>query len=210
MVEKPQADAIPAGQVPFPHPVNWAAFVDALRKAREVHLEDRLLGVGLAVAAVIELLGKHRSIHGEGLPEPFSDLAHGLIDLGQGRQSDLLTPLARNTTKPGKGFADELVMAYAAMAVDELMKAGETRPAAGAKVARTIKAAKLPVTPRRGANLTSTVLGWRERLSEGNENISQHAHELWREPRERLGDTPALRAEHLLRALRDLRQMRFR
>jgi hypothetical protein len=151
---------------------------------------------------------KQSGIQGEGLEYPFGELVVAMADLLEGRQSDLLKPIPRRTTTPGKGFANEQIMLRAALAIEELIEAGETLPNAGAKVARTIKAAKLSVKPRRGANLISTVLGWRDRFRQGHESIADAAHEMWRADRDggklRHGNTPRARADSHLEMLRKM------
>ncbi len=84
-----------------------------------------------------------------------------------------------DTPKP-KGVAGDFIMAFAAIAMDELMQLGEPLTRAAEKVGRVLQAAKLPERPRAGATYASMVQGWRERLMEGEGSAPFGALTIWK------------------------------
>jgi hypothetical protein len=199
----------------------WSRFVAKLRVARAAQLSaaratDLPDGVHAdfpavwhAYEAVLELLIDQPDVVADKLAEPLVHLGFALGDLVGGRAHPLLRPHRRPdtaTSKGGKATSELALMACAAIALDALIEADEPRHDAARKVARAIVSAHIPVRSRGDAVLTSTILGWRDRLSEGKDAAPKQALRIWaayRANRHRDGVSPRDRAEKLLRDLRD-------
>jgi hypothetical protein len=205
----------------------WSRFIAKLTLARRIQasaarsadlpndLHADFAACWTAFEAVLVLLTGRPDIAKDGLAYPLVQLGFALSDVQNGRPPPLLRPHKRkgtNSTKGAPATAEFAVMASAALALDELIEAGEPREAAALKVARVIEAARIPVQPRRGATLMKTILGWRDRISVGDGEAPDQVLRMWeayQRNKTQDGCTPCQRAERLLRDLRKNEAYRF-
>ncbi|MDQ6702870.1 MAG: hypothetical protein M3Z96_07085 [Pseudomonadota bacterium] len=94
---------------------------------------------------------------------PLIRLHAAIIDLANGRQSDLFVPVSKKPGLPGKGVAHAAVQGIAARALAELVDSGEPVKQAAGKVANALRKGRKDMR-----NVTwETVKNWRSRLDEG-------------------------------------------
>jgi len=205
----------------------WSLFIARLTEARKVQLSAAratnlpadlhadFAAIWLAYEAVLELLVDQPDLAGDELAAPLIQLGFALADVEGGRAPPLLRPHRRKGTKSTKGgpaTGELALMAVAAMALDALIEAGEPRHDAARKVARTIEIARIPLQPRVGASAASTVVGWRDRLREGDGAMPGQALRIWKAYKANpsgYARTARKRAEKFLHELRENPNFRY-
>jgi hypothetical protein len=216
--DPPPQDA--ADDLAPPSREDWAQLIEELRTAERVRasafhnpdVPDDLhadhAAATHALVSVLKLLRKSPAVARGGLDGPLVQLCAAMADTNTGRLHPLFQPHRRTdvkTTKGGTAIHKSILMAFAAGALDALMKAGAARADAAAKVAGTIQAARIPVTTRRDASLSATVLGWREALMTGQgeaPNVALQGWERYQRNPEHFGATPRQRADWFLNQIR--------
>jgi hypothetical protein len=170
------------------------------RGAYDPRLPDGMPQILQVLLALHEYLANSVEVTQEQLQSPLMQLLTAIADLADGRAPELFQPAQRAQNHPGMSVAEANLMGIAALAMDQLMRAGHTRSDAAKAVARTIEAAGHSVPHRFSA---ATVAGWRDRLREGpgvrtpNVALLRFNAPLPAEA----GNTPRIRAEWLLKMI---------
>lgn len=122
-------------------------------------------GAALVLKAVVDLV---ENIGADPrLKVPAFALVTALIELGEGRVSEMLRP-EKKAHAPGLKQTDRVQRAHAALAMTLFMKAGEGRESAASLVARRIT--DWPVTQKCGAGLLwKQVARWRDEAAAGGD-----------------------------------------
>lgn len=153
----------------------------------------------LALLAVVSFLQSFDGLLQAGATTPLYRLSVALQDIQEGRKPPLLAP--RKGTNPGTDRTQARVQGFAALAMNELMKAGDTARSASDKVCAAIKKGRCRGWQKIDQN---TVKNWRYRCEEGKPatvrpRISHDAQRIYSEGLPPgMGATPAKRAEILL------------
>jgi hypothetical protein len=132
---------------------------------------------------------------------PLMRLLAAIVDLANGRQSDLFVPVIKKPGNPGKGVAHTALQGLAARALAELVDSGEPVKQASDKVANALRKGRKDMR-----NVTGeTVKNWRARLDEGPgaRGAPDDALQHYIAPLPADWSTSRIRGENLLKALRE-------
>jgi len=157
--------------LPPPHELaeNFADLIAAMRWASELdrrgaankELPDRLTSTEYMLRSLltcfltIPTLQKHLG--------PLMRLKAAIVDLANGRQSELFVPVIKKPGAPRKSAVHAFVQGMAARALAELVDSGELVKQASDRVANAVRNGRKDMRDVRG----ETVKNWRARLEEG-------------------------------------------
>ena len=118
-----------------PSPKDWADLVALLRWENEldrrgVEMTDVPKGFTAAARSLKTLLlflQNHRVLMQDGAIAPLMRLNAGMIDVASGTASPLFQPATKRAGPPAKGVTMDIIQAFAARAMSELMEAGNSR-----------------------------------------------------------------------------------
>jgi hypothetical protein len=183
--------------------VDISELIVALREAAHVGDGDELRP-GLAAAErqlmlLLNALSVEPELQISRSLKPLMVLHGALVDLANGQQPEMLTPLRKPAGRPEKDVASVFLQAMAARTLSELFEGGEALAVAAGRVAKALRGMK-------GNPTTTTVKNWRARLEEGpgGSGMPRDAWEQYVAPLPPgLGSTPKERGENLLKALRE-------
>jgi hypothetical protein len=194
----------------LPSPDDWADFIAHVRWAAELDrigamnkdLPDRLTSIDYMLRAFLTCFLKISVLGKNGNLAPLMRLRAAIVDLANGRQSELFTPVNKKPGHPGKGVALAYVQGFAARALSELVDSGEPVKTAAGRVANALRKGRKDM---RGVD-SNTIKNWRARLEEGpnargapDDALKQYLAPL----PPGIGTTSKLRGESLLKALRE-------
>lgn len=212
----------------YPSPEAWRHLLLRLRFGKAVFTDDNgdsripvgMDGVMHAISEITAFLHAHEIIQREQLSEPLSRLANALVDLGQGRTPELLTPISVGMGGRAGPVAEHNLQAIAARALQELILDRGLRPGMKDAAAKTVAAKTVAAAVRHGripghATCTAKIVaGWLERIRRaevGKVKVPPALLARWDAPLPaNVGVTHRERADFLLDALRQGRGLRWR
>jgi hypothetical protein len=157
-----------------------------------------MTGVLTMLMGISDYLGSAEVTNRERLGVPLQRLFSAIVDLSHGRAPALLQPAIALGSRPPKSTAENVLMATAALAADKLIAGGAKRDEAARKVREALMARKQPINCE-----AKTILGWRDRLNEGQGRVPENALARFRSPLPpEAGSAPAEQAAWLLELLR--------
>jgi hypothetical protein len=179
--------------------MRWASELDRIG-AKNKDLPDRLTSTEYMLGALATCFLTIPLLREGGQLAPLMRLQAAIVDLADGRQSDLFVPVIKKAGNPGKGVAYAMLRGLGARALDELVDSGEPVKQASDRVAKAVRKGRKDMHDVTG----ETVKNWRERLMEGPRGAQDDA---WKHYREALppetGSTSKMRGETLLKSLRE-------
>jgi hypothetical protein len=181
--------------------MRWASELDRIGAANK-DLPDKLTSTEYMLRALLTCFLTVPTLLKDGHLAPLMRLKAAIVDLADGRQSDLFKPLIKNVGHPGKGTAHTAIQGLAARALDELVDSGEPVKQASDRVADAVRKGRRDMRDVTGV----TVRNWRARLEEGPgaRGVQVAAWQHYRAPLPPdLGGTSKIRGESLLKALRE-------
>lgn len=179
--------------------LRWAAELDR-QGVENPRLPAGMTAVERALNAVWVFLQKQPSLMRSGDAAPLGRLHAAIVDLADGRPSPLFKPVNTKRGNPGRSINYEIIQAFAARALCELIEAGEDPGESAGRVAKAVRAGR-----RDMPNVThETVKNWRERLEQGpGPGASENAIFNYEQLKEdNLGDTPKQRGEALIKIIK--------
>jgi hypothetical protein len=193
----------------MPAPEEWADFIVSLKcaveldrlgsKAEDLNLPEGMTAAQKSVYAILCLLKPRALVHDAYL-SPLAKLHDAIVDLENGRVSDLFKPRKRRPGNPGKGVGYEVIQGLAARALTELIDGGDDPKLSAGRIATVLRGIRKAMK-----NVTGeTVTNWRERIMQGpgpgapGWTIAHYNAAL----PENFGHTPKERGETLLLALK--------
>ena len=138
-----------------PSPKDWADLVALLRWENELdrrgvemtHVPKGFTAAARSLKTLLLFLQNHRVLMQDGAIAPLMRLNAGMIDVASGTASPLFQP-ATKRAGPVKGVTMDIIQAFAARAMSELMEAGDSRMKPQSKPQRASQG-----TPRDMGNL---------------------------------------------------------
>lgn len=207
----------------YPSPEAWRRLLLRLRFGKAAFTDDNgdsrmpvgMDGVMHTISEITAFLHAHEIIQRQQLSEPLSRLANALVDIGQGRTPELLTPISVGMGGRAGPVAEHNLQAIAARALQELILDSGSRPGMKDAAAQTVAAAvRHGRIPGHTKCTTKIVAGWLDRIrraESGKVKVPPALLARWNAPLPaNVGITHRERADFLLDALRQGRGLRWR
>jgi len=180
--------------------MRWGAELDRIGAANK-ELPDRVTSIEYMLRMLTTFFSASRVLEGNGIA-PLIRLHAAIVDLANGRQSELLVPVIKKPGHPGKGVTHALTQALAARALSELVDSGEPLDQAANRVAQALRKGRKDMHDVTGTK----VKNWRARLQEGPgaRGVSDDALKHYLAPLPaNFGSTSKMRGENLLKVFRE-------
>jgi hypothetical protein len=181
--------------------MRWASELDRIG-ATNKELPDRLTSTEYMLRSLLHCFLTIPTLLKGGHLAPLMRLKAAIVDLANGRQSDLFVPVIKKPGAPRKSAVHAFVQGMAARTLAELVDSGEPVKQASNRVANAVRNGRKDMRDVTG----DTVKNWRARLDEGPgargapDDALQHY--LAPLPLD-FGSTSKMRGENLLKMLRE-------
>jgi hypothetical protein len=172
----------------LPSPEDWANLVAYLRWENELaqrriqmpNVPEGFTAAERSLRVVILFLQRHPVLMCEKGIAPLIHLHGAMVDVASGTAPPLFQPKVKRTGRPRKGVRADVIQAFAARAMSELIEAGDSVPEAATKVANALRKGR----PADLGNLEpKTVKNWRNRILAGiGDGASADAISLYKQP----------------------------
>jgi hypothetical protein len=175
--------------------MRWASELDRIGAANK-ELPDKLTSIEYMLRSLLTCFSTIPVLMKDGALAPLMRLRAAIVDLADGRQSELFVPIIKKPGNPGKGVVHTALQGLAARALAEL-----AIKQASDRVANALRKGRKDMRDVTG----ETVKNWRKRLDEGPDGGAPDdalQHYIAPLPPE-FGDTSKIRGERLLKALRE-------
>jgi hypothetical protein len=177
----------------------WASELDRIGAANK-ELPDKLTSTEYMLRALLVCFLEIPTLQNN--LGPLMRLKAEIVDLANGRQSELFVPVIKKPGAPRKSTVHAFVQGMTARTLDELVDSGEPVKQASERVANALRKGRKDLRDVTG----DTVRNWRARLEEGP-GASGAPDDAWQHYRAPLppdfGSTSKMRGENLLKMLRN-------